>query len=374
MPFVRHWITALVLLICLTDPLHAGTDLAAVLRDSARVVVLPLADLADAPEILPSLNQQWHQALRQKRLAMADSSAVAGVLRKYRIRNTTELTSRQLQVLQTDLQADFVLISSLDYWNKTDDAAELALSARLLSLSERRIVWTADATVHGDDTGMPLNLGRTSNLKRIMSRAVSDLMRTFRLEKPRRARTVAGLKIEQHGETVVLPCRTIAVVPFANESSVPSASGWVTSQCVNALMRIGFTVIDPGQLRETIISAGEFTQGEISSAAMAKCLADLNVDVIVTGTVDRFASLRTAELGDNPVVGLQARLVRTSDGCVIWSRNSEREGRDSEWLFGFGGLHGVSRLAQNVSADLMRSLPVVREIPSISAQGSVHAH
>ena len=145
--------------------------------------------------------------------------------------------------------------------------------------------------------------------------------------RPLPARRVQAIHAPHH-RADVRACRRIAVVIMGNESATRFAGHIVTNQLLAALHRAGFTIVDPGRVRELMLDARELTQGEMSAALLARCRDELGADFLLTGSVSDYSSSRLAGF-DAPSAAFEARLIDTARGDLIWARSYAREGKDS---------------------------------------------
>ena len=338
---------------------RSQVDLFEVLVKEPRLAVLPFMNLADVPEVTPGIMEQVRAELQDLSIELADPDITAKVLRKYRIRNTAELTARQVQLLSEELVVGYLLVGSIDRYWQSETSAEVALSARLLYVPSVSIEWSASTAVHTDDAIAPLDIGRVGQAENLTGRAVAKLLRKFRKDPSRRKPSVVSIQTRHKKPPSSQPCRRILALEFANDTNTRFAGHIVTNQILSALHQFGFEIVDPGRVRQVMLAKREFLRGEISSALLSEFQKELGADFVLTGTVSRYTTSAAQNL-DEPSVAFEARLVDAQQGEVVWAGTFSREGKDSAWLFNLGYIHGLGTLSNLMARKLVKTIPAVR--------------
>jgi len=349
----------LIVVICLVWSAADGlcdADLSTVAR-SSRVAVLPFADLAEATDAVPRVMARVRSELTGKAVELADSNVIEDALRKHRIRDTAELDLAESQAVALESSSRYLLMGSIDRCDEGDSSAEVAFSARLLDVSSACIVWANSVAIERDPRTNFLGLG-SHRMDGLVKDAVRKLFRDFRTDPPPRMNVVQALKLDGRA-TPEIPCRRIMLVTFGNESETHFAGNIIANELLSALTKRGFVVIDPGRVREMMLTAKELMQGEISPDLLKKCGAELGADLLLTGTVSRFVSVR-GQLYDEPAVSFEARLLDVKRGEPVWAKSYSREGKNSSWIFSWGYVHGLTQLSERMSRRLADDLPVRR--------------
>jgi hypothetical protein len=170
---------------------------------------------------------------------------------------------------------------------------------------------------------------------------------------------VQTIEIRSHGQRDTLPCNRILLLTFGNETSVRFAGHVVTNQILSALHQSGFDIVDPGRVREVMLSQREFMQGEISTKLRSKLYEELGVDFILTGTVSHYTTIRSPQMLDEPTVTFEARLIDARQGNIVWARAFAREGKDTAWILNFGHVYGLGTLSNRMARKLARAIPAI---------------
>ncbi len=164
----------------------------------------------------------------------------------------------------------------------------------------------------------------------------------------------------------VLPAgATVAVLPFENLTNHPNAGQIAADLVSTELYGVGSVrPVEAGRVRSRLaaqksIDAGAATAPEAPADAPLDAQAAgraLAVDAVLTGSVSEYGYQHG--LREEPVVGLNARLVRVSDGAVLWTSSQSEAGR------GYFSRDSVNNVAQRVVTRMIDSLrPVVAATP-----------
>lgn len=152
---------------------------------------------------------------------------------------------------------------------------------------------------------------------------------------------------------------SVAVMPFENMTGNPNAGDIVAELAATELYRKGaFTVLEPTRVRNQLAqldSAKERATDIIYASAARKVPQDLKkvgqtlgVAGVLVGTVSEFGYQDA--LREEPVVGLTVRLVRASDGTVVWASSGTSLGNN--WF----SRRSVNETAEDVLADVLGRL------------------
>lgn len=161
---------------------------------------------------------------------------------------------------------------------------------------------------------------------------------------------------------------TVAVLPFENLTNHPNA-GQIAADIVSTELYgvDGLRSMDAARVRSRL-SAAKPAGVDAATAAVADAPADaapldaqaagrtLGVDAVLAGSVSEYGYQHG--LREEPVVGLNARLVRTSDGAVLWTSSQSEAGR------GYFSRDSVNNVAQRVVTRMIDSLRPVVAVPA----------
>jgi TolB-like protein len=132
--------------------------------------------------------------------------------------------------------------------------------------------------------------------------------------------------------------QTVAVLPFQNLSNVDEAAERVRDTFMGRLLATGAVyVLPPGEVARGLSKLPR-TPPEGPSIEQIQQLANiLEVDIVITGVVREYATMRSGATSAN-VVSLSLQMIEVSTGQIVWSASSTKGGI-SIWnrLFGGGG-------------------------------------
>lgn len=158
---------------------------------------------------------------------------------------------------------------------------------------------------------------------------------------------------------------TVAVLPFENLTNHPNAGQIAADLVSTELYGLGgVRTMEAGRIRSRLSAQ---RPADAASPGAPEAQADAPLDVQAAGRalgVDAVLAGSVSEYGyqhglrEEPVVGLNARLVRVSDGAVLWTSSQSEAGR------GYFSRDSVNNVAQRVVTRMIDSLrPVVAATP-----------
>ena len=146
--------------------------------------------------------------------------------------------------------------------------------------------------------------------------------------------------------------RKLAVLPFYNRSRNSDAGDIVTNIFVSELFKdSGYLVEEPGNIRQFFIQEQVEKLGEIGVERLKILGKRLRVDAVLLGTVDVFDDRRGV-----PSVGINARIVESGSGRLVWTAEHERRGDDYAIIFEVGTVRTPARLAQKVVKEMISTI------------------
>jgi TolB-like protein len=144
----------------------------------------------------------------------------------------------------------------------------------------------------------------------------------------------------------------IAIFPFANFSEDKNAVTFVVPLLRDRLEAKGFRVLDDDSLNRFLLKNRVRFVGYISTDMARKLGEELNVKAVLVGSINSF------DTGENPQIGLSARLIDTSDGTIIWANHAAAIGEDFTGILGLGRIRTIDRLASKVLDKLCDSFGI----------------
>lgn len=129
----------------------------------------------------------------------------------------------------------------------------------------------------------------------------------------------------------------VAVLPFENLSGDQQAGLRTTRLMITELLASGAVdVVEPGEVEGALARLGGFTR-QPSIEGIIQLGESLQVQALILGTVAQSEVLRAGAVGQ-PVVTLDAQMVETETGAIIWAAtHTEKGSRVSARVLGTGG-------------------------------------
>ncbi len=142
---------------------------------------------------------------------------------------------------------------------------------------------------------------------------------------------------------------TVAVLPFENLTTHQNA-GMIASDLVstNLYGMNLFRVVEASRVRNQLISAKVDVEKLTETTYAQEVGRTLGVDAVLVGSVTEYGYQHG--LREEPVVGMNARLVRASDGTVLWASSQSQAGRS------YFARDSVNNLAQRVVERMLAGL------------------
>lgn len=149
---------------------------------------------------------------------------------------------------------------------------------------------------------------------------------------------------------------TVAVLPLVNLSQQPNAPDIVGNAVVVQLLSIGtYPVVDPGAVQDVVLQKRIRLADRLPLATLQEIGTELGCRYVIVGSVNAFGMVSEASLS-YPSVSLTMRMVRCSDGRIVWAGSHARRGDDTETVFGMGRVATLEQLTEKTVAELMKSL------------------
>ncbi len=326
--------------------LCSGGNAAAVTTDTMSlpvVAVMPPAAYAGQPAVerlLPLLEAQ----LAQERITLVTAAQLRETLRLFRIRSAGMVTKEEAAQITSARKVDFLVLGSVDLYSE-EPFPEAAFTLRLLRTSDMRIIWAVTVAGNGEDYSGILGLGRITSMEVLAPKLVEEALKGF-------AGALAGNRIAADDS---LPEATVALVTFDNLTAAHYAGEIFTAVLLSELTARGVHVVEPGMVTEVFMRNNRLASGQIDDSLLRQLHDSLGVDLVITGTVDRFQASSGGE-GSGADIAVGARCLDAAAGKIVTTYEGSREGAGSQLLFNSGGLHSLGKLAQQMARDMIPKL------------------
>ncbi|HEX7624004.1 MAG TPA: hypothetical protein VF400_10575 [Anaeromyxobacteraceae bacterium] len=277
--------------------------------------------------------------------------ALDAALASHRIRFTGGVDRQMAKVLREELGVDAVLIPTLEQY-AADAPPKVALAVRLVDTGERpAVLWANGVARSGDDSPGLLGRGLLTTASAVERAVVGEVARSVERHLGTHAEgaycgTAGRFKPRRVFRAPVMDDvgpRSIAVLPFTNQTSRRFAGDVVLGQFVAQLARSGsFDVIDPGVIREELLGHRIVLEGGVSVDHALAMLDLLQADLVLSGYVERYE----APAGQGPPkVEFSSYVIDRRTGELVWSSASQGSGDDGVFFFGAGRVHTASALS-----------------------------
>ncbi len=153
---------------------------------------------------------------------------------------------------------------------------------------------------------------------------------------------------------------SVAVVPFWTTSNDRTAGEKMSDAFVTELMITEkYHVIEPGQFRHKLVAATVGLDGArrgLNTEQIKKTGESAGVQALFEGTVLTYEMARIGQ-SSYPLITVELRMLDVETGELIWMRTVTRKGGPTVPFFGFGEIHTLGELTQDIARDLARSVP-----------------
>ena len=154
----------------------------------------------------------------------------------------------------------------------------------------------------------------------------------------------------------------LAVLPFENLTTHQNAGAILADLLTTELYRLGsLRVMESSRTRSLLAGAYGEADGRGESAYAQEVGRKLGVQMVLMGSVSEYGY--QYGLREEPVVGVNMRLVRVSDGAVVWATS------ESDIGSGFWSRESVNEVAQRVARRSAERLGKAISAPAPGAVG-----
>ncbi|HXV76187.1 MAG TPA: hypothetical protein VD788_07690 [Candidatus Polarisedimenticolaceae bacterium] len=150
--------------------------------------------------------------------------------------------------------------------------------------------------------------------------------------------------------------RSVAVMPFGNETADRSAADRVRDVFMTTLQATGaFYVLPPGEVARGISRVSPEDETAPTPDNVVALANTLEVDAVITGVVLEYGEVRSGTASAN-VITVSLRMLEAQSGRVVWSASTTKGGVSaSDRLFGGGG-QPMNLVTQRAIDELLDSL------------------
>jgi hypothetical protein len=313
--------------------------------------MFPVQNATGGPAPVKPLTDALEAALRVRGVEILPRRDLDILLAKHRIRFTGGVDRKMAKVLREELGVEAVLVPTLETY-AADAPPKVALAVRAATTGERPLVAWADAVARsGDDSPGLLARGIVTSVgeleRAVIARVAGSIERWIETGAPGEACGGAGRFRPRRSFRATalddLGRRTVAVLPFTNETARRGPAEVVFGQFVAQLARSGaFEVLDPGFVREELLGHRIVLENGVSLDNATTLLALLDADLVISGYVQLYEP-RSGPAA--PRVEFTSYALDRSTQELVWSSASEAYGDQGVFFFGAGRVRSPATLS-----------------------------
>jgi hypothetical protein len=117
-----------------------------------------------------------------------------------------------------------------------------------------------------------------------------------------------------------------------------------------------FDVTDAGETQKVLRSLGVTPYGGLDLESLRRIGEAAGVDAVILGRVDDYNEGLRPGATTSPSVALDARMLETATGKILWMGFHEGQGEDSQIVLEFGKIKSMVPLAMKVIAEMVGTM------------------
>jgi hypothetical protein len=306
-------------------------------KDStANIVILPFRNFSDSGPAQDLIMPMIYRGIKNIGYSPVPDTVVDTILRKYRIRDTSQINREDLNHIIKNTGVKYVLIGSIAIFDNKY-SVQVGFSARLLDGKSGEIIWANSEFSANDDKVRILGIGKNQSVEHLANLGIKNLFDTL------------TCPLEETG----INNKNIFIIPFSNESGVRTADQIVNNIFLSALLSKGYRVIEPGMVMAQLRMNQVRTSGEIDLPTLDSLTEYFNSDYCLTGSVLEFKSMLQGEESVVPDIQISMRMIDAKTGKLVWAKQLERTGNDHFGMFGLGVIHSPGKLAKSMVEEIL---------------------
>ena len=323
---------------------------------SFRIAVFPIHNISASRAPLKEIRRSLTDEMVRHGLSILDDDVVEDFFFRHGIRYSGGISRAKAAALREETGVEAILITSLELFSDIPPP-KAALSARLVTTEDfPGLGWTYSMGLAGDDAPGPLGLFMIDTSHELMKEAAERISESL-------ARYLAGKKSKDkslraekrfrprsfYRSSVISMDKIygIAVLPFYNVSERKYAGEIMQLHFINQLRKMpNFKVIEPGEIRETLLAKRVFMDDGLSLANADVVFNRLDADLLLTGNVLDYQDYQGTT--GKPKVDFSAHIIERKSREFVWASKSCNEGDDGVFLFGLGKVTTAHTMADRM--------------------------
>jgi TolB-like protein len=321
------------------------------------IAVLPFENLSGTNAPLKDIRELFINKLRARGFSILEEETLENFMAKHRVRYTGGIGKPLAQAFKNDTGTGGVLITSLELYSDVNPP-KIALTSRLVSSGDAPVIlWIDGFGLAGDDSPGILELGLIEDPKALVGKGVGRLVASLGqyFDKKPDGGHIQSMKGKfrpkvSYRSNVFDPSLkyTVAVVPFLNFSGRKNAGEILELEFIRNLKTFEqFDVIEPGMVRQQLLTMRMIIPEGISLANADALFAVLNVDLILAANVIEYQDYQG--VFGKPKVDFFVQLIEKKSRSVVWSSVSHNEGDDGVFFFDLGRVNTAHAMASQMT-------------------------
>lgn len=322
-----------------------------------RIAVFPVENLSGTVAPLKEIRLALIDNLKKQGIDVLGDEDLEKLMARHRIRYVGGIDREIAKAFMEETGIEGVLITSLELYSETNPP-KIALTSRLVSTGDDpSILWIDGRGLAGDDSPGILGIGLIENPKILLEKAMKSILDSLTGYLTTRAEGRVGHGVKKKFQPKVSyrspalnPEKryTVAVIPFFNKSERKNAGEILVLHFIQQLKRFDhFNVIEPGIVRQELLSLRIIMEDGVSLANADALFAGLNADLILSGRVINYQDYQG--VWGKPKVDFSAVVIERRSREVVWSSNSYNEGDDGVFFFDRGRVNTAYVMASQMT-------------------------
>jgi TolB-like protein len=321
------------------------------------IAVFPVENLSGTMAPLRDIRGLYISQLKRRGFHILDEETLEKFMTRNRIRYTGGINKAVAQGFKNETRVGGVLITSLELYSEVNPP-KIALTSRLVSTGDHPIIlWIDGVGLAGDDSPGILGLGLIEDPKALLEKAIGKLSGSLEnyLDKNSKSGKIITAKKKfrpkvSYRSEVFDPTSeyTVAVAPFLNFTGRKNAGEILELQFIRNLKKSDqFDVIEPGVVRQQLLTLRIITPEGISLANADALFSTLDADLILAAYVVEYADYQG--VFGKPKVDFFAQMIERKSRSVVWSSVSQNEGDDGVFFFDRGRVNTAHVMASQMT-------------------------
>ncbi|MCX6638919.1 MAG: hypothetical protein NTW14_00330 [bacterium] len=315
-----------------------------------RIILLPFQNLSGVSDAKLVIMSAIREKLRKAGFNPVSDSLLSPALRKYRLRDTSQLSAAESDSLSKNLDTPWIVLGSIDYYSDQENF-EVGLSFRLFDSRTHRIVWADSRCSSRDDHIKILGIRAVESLTQLIDLEIESAITSL----VQRRQAMGGFTDYQNTQNSNQP--VVFLIPFGNVTESAVTSKIFDHYLLSALVRHGYNVIEPGIVNHELYLKQLLLKGEIDQQTLIELGQKFSAGYCMTGLLSRYGSVYNPDMGNIPDLEVETRMLVAVSARICWAQKIERSGSDGRKIFQIGQIHTYGALFNATLDEMLDSLP-----------------